>query len=253
MPDCDAIYLSPHLDDAALSCGGQIHRRRRSGERVLVVTLFAGDEPEAPPRLARELHRVYGLDSGVMAARRREDEAACEILGARGERRELLDAIYRTEPGGGPPLYDELERIFEPPSVADERDLLPRLERLLAELPPGREIFAPLAAGGHVDHRLVRRAAEAIGSDRVAFYEDYPYCARRGAVKRALAGSEGWTTEVAGFGRQDLAAKIAAVRAYASQVGPLFGSERGLERRLRRHFRKVGGERLWRPAAAPRV
>ncbi len=35
----DHVYLSPHLDDAALSCGGAIARHVAAGQRVLVVTI----------------------------------------------------------------------------------------------------------------------------------------------------------------------------------------------------------------------
>jgi LmbE family N-acetylglucosaminyl deacetylase len=36
------VYLSPHLDDAVLSCGGLIHRQVRAGQPPLVITLFSG-------------------------------------------------------------------------------------------------------------------------------------------------------------------------------------------------------------------
>ena len=39
------VYLSPHLDDAVLSCGGLIHRQVVAGQRPLVVTIFAGTPP----------------------------------------------------------------------------------------------------------------------------------------------------------------------------------------------------------------
>ncbi|MCP5190661.1 MAG: PIG-L family deacetylase, partial [Pseudomonadales bacterium] len=38
----DSIYLSPHLDDVPLSCGGQVYQETSAGRRVLVVTLVAG-------------------------------------------------------------------------------------------------------------------------------------------------------------------------------------------------------------------
>ncbi|MFQ5421191.1 MAG: PIG-L family deacetylase, partial [Anaerolineae bacterium] len=67
----DAIYLSPHLDDAALSCGGQIFTRTSAGESVLVVTVMAGD---APPGLSspivEELHGRWQLPEGTVARRR---------------------------------------------------------------------------------------------------------------------------------------------------------------------------------------
>ena len=51
------VYLSPHLDDAVLSCGGMIHRQAQAGERVVVVTVCAGDPPPGPlSDFARSLH-----------------------------------------------------------------------------------------------------------------------------------------------------------------------------------------------------
>ncbi len=37
------VCLAPHLDDAALSWCGAIHRHTMSGERVQVVTVCAGE------------------------------------------------------------------------------------------------------------------------------------------------------------------------------------------------------------------
>ena len=36
------VYLSPHLDDIALSCAGRIAAQVAAGELVLVVTVFSG-------------------------------------------------------------------------------------------------------------------------------------------------------------------------------------------------------------------
>ena len=43
------IFISPHLDDAVLSCGGGIARLTCSGERVTVVTIFTGDQSPGEP------------------------------------------------------------------------------------------------------------------------------------------------------------------------------------------------------------
>ncbi len=48
------IYLSPHLDDVALSCGGRIVKQRSKGENVLVVTVFTGDIDEYKKPKARK-------------------------------------------------------------------------------------------------------------------------------------------------------------------------------------------------------
>ncbi|KAB2956573.1 MAG: PIG-L family deacetylase, partial [Thermoanaerobaculia bacterium] len=54
----DLLVLSPHLDDAVLSCGGRIADEVARGRDVLVVTVFTADEPAEPPsRLAADLRR----------------------------------------------------------------------------------------------------------------------------------------------------------------------------------------------------
>src|SRR6185295_15615325 len=59
----DHIYLSPHLDDAALSCGGAIARHANAGARVLVVTICTAAPPSDGPfsDFANEVHQGWGL------------------------------------------------------------------------------------------------------------------------------------------------------------------------------------------------
>jgi LmbE family N-acetylglucosaminyl deacetylase len=242
----DALYLSPHLDDVALSCGGQIQRRTERGERVVVLTLLAGDEPSELGPLARELHRIWKLEKGVVRARRAEDAEWARALGAVAEHGELLEALYRRDPASGEPLYGELDDLFAAPHPADRCE-----EELVLELAghgKAEEVFAPLAVGGHVDHRLVRRAAERVFGGSLAFYEELPYAEESGAVEQALGEPEAWEAEVVALEDRQLEGKVAAATVYRSQVGPLFGSRRRMRRRLRRYARRTGGERLWRPA-----
>ncbi len=242
----DAIYLSPHLDDVALSCGGQIARRTRAGESVTVITVFAGDEPASGiSGLARRLHRVWGIDREVVLARRREDLESCRRLAAAAEHWDLLEAIYRQEPLVGAHLYPDLASLFGPVRAADD-ELRASLDERLHALPAECEVFAPLAIGGHVDHRLLREAAEAALAPRLAFWEDYPYVEKWRALGRALGRRSGWRPETLPLGEDEIAAKIESIAAFRSQVGALFGRRRKLERRVRRRARRLGGERIWR-------
>ena len=45
MPANRLIFLSPHPDDAVLSCGGWIYQLAQDGERPIVITIFGGDRP----------------------------------------------------------------------------------------------------------------------------------------------------------------------------------------------------------------
>ena len=55
------VYLAPHYDDAALSCGGMIHHQAQAGQPVLVVTVCAAppDSTERLSPLAEIQHRQW--------------------------------------------------------------------------------------------------------------------------------------------------------------------------------------------------
>ena len=181
------IYLSPHLDDAALSCGGRIYQERQAGLSVLVLNLMAGDPPPAATEatFAAELHARWELDSNPVQARRAEDKRALAVLDAAGLYWELPDCIYRCHPATGQFLYQTEEHLCGPVHPA-ELGLLENISQRLAALPlaAGGRVYVPLAVGGHVDHRLVRQATEAWGAPggELVYYEDYPYAEIPGAV-----------------------------------------------------------------------
>jgi len=246
LPRYDLVVLSPHLDDAALSCGGSIHRSVRGGGRVLVATLFAGDPLHvARSGFAREVESRWALGEQVMERRRAEDERAMAILGVEARHSPLVDALYRTG-DDGEPLYPSLAELR-----AEERDpaaLEEQLEESIRTLPSARRVLAPLAVGGHVDHRLTRRAAERVfgAAPEVRYYEDYPYSRSRFALRRALGRRRWWLPEVVELDPADVEARCAAILAYASQLGTAFEGERDLRRQVRREVSRRGGERLWR-------
>ena len=246
----DAVYLSPHLDDAVLSCGGQIHDRAAAGQGVLVVTVCAADEPSGEPsRLARSLHRAWRLDrpgpegeAGVVARRRAEDRAACAALGVDVLHWPVLEAIYRRDEDGEP-FYGALAELFGPHPPGDRPTTLEVAARL-AELPAHRELFAPLAVGGHVDHRIVRAAAEQRFGASLLYYQEYPYGRSRKALRRVVRGV-GWKSETVPVSPAGADAKVRSLRAYRSQVAPLFGGRLRLSWKVRSHLRSAGGERVW--------
>ncbi|GAB4430700.1 MAG: PIG-L family deacetylase [Anaerolineae bacterium] len=243
----DTIYLAPHLDDAVLSCGGQIFEETQRGERVLVVTLMAGDPPSGLSGYAESLHQRWQLAQNAAAARRREDEAACAVLGAEALHWDVPDCIYRADPSGAP-LYLSDGDIFGPVHPAD-RPLVKLLATRLAGLPPARRWVAPLTVGHHVDHQLTRQAAERAFGSRLLYYEDFPYVQTPGSLDflQHDAPNEGrWAAEVVPLSEAALPAKVAAILAYNSQLSTFFTGRADLERQVYGYAATVGGERLWR-------
>jgi LmbE family N-acetylglucosaminyl deacetylase len=243
----EAIFLSPHLDDAALSCGGQIFGMTRVGGQVLIVNLMAGLAPGGPlSTFAQEQHERWRLGEDAMALRRTEDAAAGAVLGAVTLHWDIPDCIYRRDPASGRPLYDSERALFGPVDPAEE-GLLADLSRRMAGLPLARRVFVPLAAGQHVDHQLTRRAAESCPAlPELVYYEDYPYVQRDPkSLEAALGDLGGWDYEVFPVSEKALAAKIAAIACYESQLPVLFGDRATMARLVQRQVAGSGGERIW--------
>jgi LmbE family N-acetylglucosaminyl deacetylase len=76
----DWIYLSPHLDDVVLSCGGLVWEQARQGERVEIWTICAGDPPPIPlSSFAASLHERWQTNNKRQSSAA-EDKLACQRL-----------------------------------------------------------------------------------------------------------------------------------------------------------------------------
>ena len=243
--DYDAIYLSPHLDDVALSCGGQIYQQTEAGKRVLIVTITAGDpQVSTVSDYAQSLQDRWELITNAAAGRRAEDRTACAILGADFLHWDVADCIYRIDPDTGDALYLSDDDIFGDVHPA-EQHLVDRLAQRMAELPPCATVYVPLTVGHHVDHLLTRAAAEQIFNDQLLYYEDYPYAQEVGSVAAVTAESE-WTPYARSITEEAMQTKIEAILAYRSQLSTFWTDRADLERQVHGYAAQVGGERVWR-------
>lgn len=241
----DAIYLSPHLDDAALSCGGQIYDRTAAGEHVLIVSVMAGSpHPSAQSDYIDSLHTRWEVEGDAAAERRAEDIAACAILGADYLHLDLPDCIYRFHPVEGTPLYLSDADIFGDIHPA-ETVLLADLVGQFQTLPRAGAVIVPLTLGHHVDHLAVRAAAERAWSEGLAYYEDYPYAHQVEQWADMIADPAPWRSTRIPISDAALRAKFAAIWAFRSQLSTFFGSRDDMERQVGSYAEMVGGERTW--------
>ena len=210
------VAVSPHLDDAAFSAGGTLAMHARAGWRVTVVTCFTGNV--ARPRgfaLACQLDKGLGPEVDYMALRRGEDACACAALGAVAVHLPLLEAPHRGY-ANAPALFGA--RRPGDGAVGDLVALLaPHVEA--ADL-----VLGPLAVGDHVDHHAVRDALTGLRPDAL-LWEDWPYADR----ERAGRGEPQLRI---GLNDALIAARVAACRCYASQLGFQFGSADAMVERL---------------------
>ena len=217
------LYLSPHLDDAALSCAGRMVGQVAAGERVRVVNVFAGiPDYSRLSAYAERQHGKWGWPTDPVGSRRAEDERVLRGLGAEVKHWEYTDCIYRQVDGAF--VYTDHDEVFGSVNPA-ETALITRLAWRFSQLRqalPDAHFYAPLALGGHVDHRIVRAGAMAIqrlGAD-VRFYEDFPYATQPDALQAVQTELRGqWTSELTPI---DVEAKIRVIAGYASQLLAVF-------------------------------
>ena len=223
-----ALALSPHLDDAAFSCGGTLATLAAGGWRVVVATLFALSVPDPSGfALACQLDKGLGPEVDYMALRRAEDGAAMRALRAEAIHVALPEAPHRG--------YESAAALFGEVGAEDRiADLLDAaIADLLGEVRPDL-VLAPQAIGGHVDHVQVARALHRAAPTAPGLrWRDFPYTVRQAAPRDPFASRHAALPHVGvTLAPEAVAAKREACLAYRSQLGFQFGGPAGLLRRL---------------------
>ena len=102
------LVVSPHCDDAILSCGDLLMDR----PGATVVTAFAGNPPEGSPLTDWDAAAGFKPGDDVMGTRRREDAAAMKLVRARPVWLEFCDSQY-AKPASTADLAAELARVVD--------------------------------------------------------------------------------------------------------------------------------------------
>ncbi|HEX5369200.1 MAG TPA: PIG-L family deacetylase [Dehalococcoidia bacterium] len=195
------LVISPHLDDGVFSCGDRLLEHPGS----TAVTVFAG-VPDSYGRLS-SWDEASGFAAGndVIAARRREDEAALALLGARPRWLRFLDAQYEATP-----CFEEV--------VVELRDII-------ADIEPAA-VLSPLGLF-HSDHALASRAALDVARSSLELrwfvYADAIYRCIDNLLEQRLTAlrGEGWRLTRCGERGRATETKRRAIEAYASQLRAL--------------------------------
>ena len=237
------IYISPHFDDAVLSCGGLISDQTRRGTPVEIWTVCAGLPPQDKPLspLAKRIHKDWKTNTGrgTVILRRKEDRAAAAAVGATVRHLSIPDCIYRWSAEGAP-LYPI--DVFDPPRLED-KDLPAAIAAMLKRgLRKSDVVIAPLSVGHHVDHVLTRMGAEETGSSLV-YYVDTPYILN--SPRELKPASKGMASELYKVTRSGLKAWQSGILAYRSQIESLFGTNENMKEVIQSYWVREYGIRLW--------
>ncbi len=239
------VYLSPHLDDAALSCGGLAWEQAQAGEAVSIWTICAGEPPPGELSLfARQLHARWQAGQNAPAIRRMEDSESCRRIGASYRHFSIPDCIYRRHPQTGEFMYAS-EASLNGPLHPGDMQLVHALGDELQRCLPVEAIFAcPLAFGNHVDHQLTCLAAEDYPRN-TWYYADFPYVLRSHPQLEQLR-LQGWKSRLYPISRGGLLAWQESIAAHASQNSTFWPGEPEMRRAVSDYLAEAGGIRLWR-------
>jgi LmbE family N-acetylglucosaminyl deacetylase len=219
--------ISPHLDDAALSCSLLLAANPGSS----VTTIFAGGPPSVRPLTTWDrLARYFPEGADVAGIRRGEDISASALVRARPVHLMYWDRQYRNERYG---YQGQAEEELREAITAE----------LLSQGPKDYWVI-PLGLG-HPDHRLAAEVGLMLAEREAGefyLYEELPYAAelksevasrKRYLAERGFVLKEDPTLDIA----DDRHLKLAAIRCHASQ-------RRLLRRRVWRARRSP--ERVWK-------
>lgn len=250
MAEASLVFVAPHYDDVALSCGGQVAFAAR-GSTPLIATVFAAAPRGGLGAFAAFQHERWGFAAThAVAARRAEDACAADALGGavRTAWLDELDAIYRD------PAYDSDAALFgrvldgDVPVVARVADSL----AALLGPHPASVCYVPLGVGDHVDHQLAFRAGQMLaGRGRAVWaYADIPYALDAAVLVRRLARGGVAERRVVALDADAWRRKLAAIDCYASQLPVIFRDHGAPRAALEAQARVIGGgalaEAVWR-------
>jgi len=253
------LFLSPHYDDAAFSCGGTIYQLAQHGETVRILTVMGGDLPDPLPDtpIVRDLHQRWDAGHDPIATRRQEEQCAAKQLTANSSFLQIPDCVYRTDRYGNP-CYPTEESLWY--TIQANDPAVEILQKLGAGLPPVAlpydlqgslptaptqkneiTLYIPLGVGDHVDHLIVRdwgiTLAEHNPMWRISFYPEYPYTRDTAAIAKALSQCKLALEEsVSIFNDVAMTAKINSMACYTSQISTFWQDEQSMVAEVRRQF-----------------
>lgn len=223
------LFISPHFDDAVLSCGALIHKLVQNNNNVTILTVFGGKSNQTQySKIAQKIHLSWKIQNPdqIIAIRQKEDIEALKTLGANAIHIDIPDCIYRTNNDGSFLYdYDNFDLILS--YKVDAKDIkIYQIQSILknnVNLNNYSVIYAPLGAGGHIDHILSRYLGESLFKlgKKVIFYADFYAIHKMELTKSLLLSNIHFSEFHKKLKEENIQAHILAVKKYTSQIEQL--------------------------------
>lgn len=187
-------FVSPHLDDAVLSCGN-LMAHLKGKIKMSVITIFTeAGEGTQETLSAKMFLKQCGIRNAkeLFIKRKEEDKRVLALLGASYKHLGYRDALWRKKQSGWfekkilGRILPEFTHVYptyrfhitKGQIAKADQNLLDQIERSLRALISSETknvLFFPIGLGKHVDHVVTSKMGLRF-PENVLFYADFPYC-----------------------------------------------------------------------------
>ncbi len=208
------VFISPHLDDAILSCGALIYILRKKAEiKIITIISKAGKNKLTKSAGAFLKASNYNNAENLFEDRKKEDKNICNYLKIEWKHMNFIDAAWR---------------------MSDNNQEIRMQEKIVMVLKKMTQktslIFCPIGIGGHEDHLLVRKISDLLPERKIIYYADYPYLMKNLIPKEFIREKK--LREF--YFKKDLHVKEKLIKFYRSQIKVIY--KRGIMPILRERY-----------------
>lgn len=215
------LVLSPHLDDAVLSCGDHILEWKRQGHEVTIVSIFTMFQDKYISKGAQDSLKAGGFKNAKECERARkiEDIEVMKTLSVKYCHLDFIDGWFRVR--NNRPIYTDGE-LFKGRISNYDIPLMGNLKRLFSQYDTFDRIVIPKSVGKHVDHLITYEVAQKIFANyKLFYYGDYPYLLNRYNISVRLA----WQFITHFYSMKRMSpTKKKLLQSYVSQIPQLFNT-----------------------------
>jgi LmbE family N-acetylglucosaminyl deacetylase len=221
----DCIFISPHNDDAVLSCGGLL-TQLAGKTHITVVNVFTSAHAKPYTLSAQQFLKASGYSDAVTLynVRKKEDKKVLSPLLVSVIDLGLEDALFRKkkQPTFLGKYLPEVDHIYPTyrwhilKGISKDDNAVSVLKNKLQQFKNKKNlIFAPYGIGNHVDHLIARKVCNKL-FDNILFYSDYPYNVRNNSNEYGSRIGKIYTFQ------PDMLKKEKLIKGYGTQFSGLF-------------------------------
>lgn len=170
------VIISPHLDDAVISCGDFIYYLRRKRLNVEVTTVFPnvyyGNDLQ---KSASDFHKISNRGKYLNIFRQKEDRKAMDVLNVSYNHLGFSECLYRKD-SNNEFIYNN---IYDDINFEKDNKMINEIISFFATFYniESTVFIFPLGIGNHIDHNLLSFIGNKLEQKffKVLYYEDLPY------------------------------------------------------------------------------